>query len=63
MFSFDNLNDFRERMKNIGIAVSKDDKYIKIEKYDKNSFINKIIHLDENFIIERTKKWLKNLFN
>lgn len=43
-------------MKNIGIAVSKDDKYIKIEKYDENSFINKIIHLDENFIIERTKK-------
>lgn len=43
-------------MKNIGIAVSKDDKYIKIEKYNENSFINKIIHLDENFIIERTKK-------
>ena len=55
MFSFDNLNDFRERMKNIGIAVPAD-KYIKIEKYDENSFINKIIHLDENFIIERTKK-------
>ena len=56
MFSFDDLNDFRERMKNIGIAVSKDDKYIKIEEYNENSFINKIIHLDENFIIERTKK-------
>ena len=56
MFSFDNLNDFRERMKNIGIAVSKDDKYIKIEEYNEHSFINKIIHLDENFIVERIKK-------
>ena len=42
-------------MKNIGIAVSKDNKYIKIEEYNENSFINKIIHIDENFIIERKK--------
>jgi len=55
MFSFDDLKDFRERMKHIGIAVPAD-KYIKIEKYDENSFINKIIHLDENFTIERTKQ-------
>lgn len=53
MFSFDDLNDFRERMKNIGIAVPKDDKYIKIEEYNENSFINKIIHLDENFVIKK----------
>lgn len=51
MFSFDNLNEFRKRMIEIGISPP-DDEYIKIEEYNEHSLINKIIHLDENFIIE-----------
>lgn len=55
MFSFENLNEYRKRMIEIRISPP-DDEYIKIEEYNEHSLINKIIHLDENFIIERTKK-------